>query len=105
MTHTASLSPVHRLVHRLAYRYGFLRGFTRQLGPWRTLRVFCAWWLKGQCEWVMGTRTARPNVAVLFAEAESEDALTHRLQTSECDRFEAERFALHFPPPTGAYLN
>ena len=100
MTHTASLSPVHRLVHRLAYRYGFLRGFTRQLGPWRTLQVFCAWWLKGQCEWVMGARTSRPTLTVLHAEAASEEALTQLQRAAD-----AEWFALRFPPPTGAHLN
>ena len=64
----------------------------------RGLLVLGAFWLKGQCEWVMGARSSRPTLTML--EAEMRYDLEHDQRTSE-----AERFALRFPPPTGAHLN
>jgi hypothetical protein len=64
----------------------------------RGLLVLGAYWLKGQCEWVMGARVSRPSFAVLQAETRYD--LEHGQRTTD-----AERFALRFPPPSGPHLN
>ena len=98
---TPAVGQIGQALYRLSFWHGFVRGAVREAGGfWRALRILGAFWLKGQCEWVLGGRICRPTLKALQAEAASEYALS-RLRRSA----EAERFALRFPPPSSPYLN